>query len=782
MNTSNSSKKTTQRKTNKNVLLLQKPWFHKVIKAIWIAFICLVIGIPLYVYTVKVNLLGLFGGMPSLKTIENPQNDLSSDLISADGVSLGRYFRYNRSQVTYDQLSPDLVNTLLLSEDHRFYDHSGMDFWAYPRVLWGVITFNNRGGGSTITQQLAKNLFKTRGNELDGALTKVGGPIKILISKTKEWIISVQLEENYTKEEIITMYLNTAEFSSNAYGIKVASETYFQKQPDSLNVSESALIVGMLQNPSLYNPQRNPTYARGKRNEVLYKLYAREYIKSKGEYDSLRNLPIQLNFSVQNQNLGLATYFRTVLRSDLMKWCEDNGYDLWESGLKIYTTIDSRMQQFAEEAMTEHMSKLQAEFEAQWKLKNSNPWTDPDTKLEIKNFLQKKIRTTETYKNLTDRYGEDSDSVKIMLNLKKPMTIFSWKGERDTLFSSMDSLRYYNWFLQSGMMSMDPETGAIKAWVGGINHKYFKYDHVRQGTRQPGSTFKPFVYGKAIEDGYSPCHELLDISPTIKVSGGTWNPKNSQEPYYGSGEKVNLRLAMARSLNSVTAQLIAKVNPANVADFAKRLGINSHLDPVMSLALGTSDVTLYEMVSAYCSFVNLGIHIDPYFITRIEDKNGNVIESFVPKTKQAMDERTAYKMVYMLQGGVELEGGTSRGLSYSLKVDNEIGGKTGTTDDASDGWYMGITHNLVTGTWVGGDTRNIHFPNWSFGAGSKSARPIWDKYMVKVYEHPEVAYGKGQFKRPSSGLDIILDCNKHAAMDSVSVDPNPEITLDDINN
>jgi penicillin-binding protein 1A len=369
-----------------------------------------------------------------------------------------------------------------------------------------------------------------------------------------------------------------------------------------------------------------------------------------------------------------------------------------------------------------------------------------------------------------------------MLNVKKPMTIFTWKGERDTLFSSMDSLKYYNKFLQSGMMAMDPETGAIKAWVGGLNHKYFKYDHVRQGARQPGSTFKPFVYGKAIEDGYSPCYELLDISPTIKVPGGTWNPDNAEPPYKGTGAKLNLRQAMARSINSISAQMIDKVKPQNVVEFAHRLGVTSPLQPVPSLCLGVSDVTLYELVSAYCSFVNLGIHIDPYYITRIEDKNGNVLKNFVPQTKQAMDEKTAYKMIYMLQGGVEEQGGTSRGLSYSLKVDNEIGGKTGTTDDASDGWYMGITHNLVTGVWVGGDTRNIHFPTWSFGAGSKSARPIWDKFMVKVYEHPEVGYGKGQFRRPSTPLDITLDCAKYNASDSTANPLEPDLSLDDINN
>jgi penicillin-binding protein 1A len=748
----------------------------------WILFLSFILGFPLYIICVQNNVFNLFGGMPSLKSIENPENDLSSEIISADGVSLGRYFRYNRSQVSYEQLSPDLVNTLLLSEDHRFYDHSGMDFWAYMRVAWGLMTFNSAGGGSTITQQLAKNLY-TQNEELslDGSLAKLGRYPKRIIQKTKEWIISVNLEQNFTKEEIIAMYLNTASFGSNAYGIKVASETYFDKEPDSLNVQESAVLVGMLQAITRFNPVANPENSLKKRNEVLGKLYKHRYIKDKLQLDSLRALPIQLRYAVQNQNEGLATYFRSVLRNDLIKWCKEHNYDLWESGLKIYTTIDSRMQRFGEQAMHTHMAKLQTEFDREWKLLNRNPWVDDETKTEIKNFLQRKIKKTETYKNLVERYGEDSDSVDIMLKFKKPMTIFTWKGDRDTLFSSMDSLNYYNRFLQSGMMSMDPETGAIKAWVGGINHKYFKYDHVRQGTRQPGSTFKPFVYGKAIEDGYSPCFEMLDITPTIKVPGGVYRPRNADGDY-GTGEKYNLRQAMARSINSITAQLIDKVDPVNVANFAKRAGITSDMLPVPALCLGTSDVTLYELVSAYCSFVNLGIHIKPYYITRIEDKNGNVLQSFVPDTKQAMDEKTAYKMIYMLQGGVQEEGGTSRGLTYSLKVDNEIGGKTGTTQNASDGWYMGITHNLVTGVWVGGDERSIRFPSWIFGQGTKTARPIWDSYMVKVYEHPEVGYPKGSFKRPGSGLDMILDCSRHSSSDSTQVELEPEITLDDIDN
>ncbi|HTJ50107.1 MAG TPA: transglycosylase domain-containing protein [Cyclobacteriaceae bacterium] len=761
MSTSNSSTKTITRKIN-DILSLERPWFRKVIKGIWIAFFCFVIGFPLYVISVSNDLFGLFGGMPSLKEIENPENDLSSEIISADGVSLGRYFRFNRSQVTYNQLSPDLVNTLLYSEDHRFKDHSGMDFIAYVRAFWGLLTFDPAGGGSTITQQLAKNLFtKNAEMGLDGPLAKLGKLPSRVIQKTKEWIISVELEKNFTKEEIIAMYLNTTDFSSNAYGIKVAAETYFNKQPDSLNVQESAVLVGMLQSITYFNPQRNPENSLRKRNEVLFKLYKHNYIKTKEAYDSIKALPIELKYAVQNQNEGLATYFRTVIREDLMKWCKEHGYDLWESGLKIYTTIDSRMQLYAEESMEEHMRGLQASFTKEWKNRNRNPWVDDNTGGEAKNYLKRKIKRTEAYRNLVAHYGENSDSVDIMLNLKKPMTVFSWKGERDTLFSSMDSLNYYNRFLQTGMMSMDPTTGAIKAWVGGIDHKYFKYDHVRQSTRQPGSTFKPFVYGAAIEAGYTPCFELLDISPTIKVSGGTWTPTNASPPYNGSGEKLNLRRAMARSLNTISAQLIDRVKPETVVELAHRMGINSDLVAVPSLCLGTSDVSLFELVGAYCGFVNSGIHIDPYYITRIEDKNGNILENFVPKSRQVLDEKVAYQMVYMLRGGVEEEGGTSIGLPYELKKNNEIGGKTGTTDNASDGWYMGITHNLVTGVWVGGDERSIHFPSWDFGAGSKSARPIWSKFMTKVYAHPETGYSKGYFKQPSTPLGVTLDCDKY---------------------
>lgn len=769
MSTSPSLIETIKSKIN-SLLRIERPWIRKAVKYIWILFFCFILGFPLYIFTVSINLLGAFGEMPSLREVENPENDLSSEVLSADGVSLGRYFRYNRSQVHFHELSEDLVNTLVISEDHRFFNHSGLDFPAYIRVMIGILTLNPQGGGSTITQQLAKNLYTMNPDKsLDGWLAKLGKYPRRIIQKTKEWIISVTLEENFTKEEIIAMYLNTATFSSNTFGIKVAAETYFNKQPDSLNIQESAVLVGMLQAVTLFDPNRNPETSMRKRNEVLYKLYKHGYkIKTREEYDSVRALPIELNYKVQNQNEGLATYFRTVLGNYLLQYCQERGIDLYNSGLKIYTTIDSRLQKYAEEAMAEHMKPLQAQFMEEWKKRGRNPWVGEDDK-EIKDFLQRRIRQTDAWKIYAEKYGEKSDSLKIMLNLKKPMTIFTWDGERDTLFSSYDSLNYYKRFIQAGLMAMDPYTGHIKAWVGGINHKYFKFDHVKQGTRQPGSTFKAFVYGLAMENGYSPCVIKKDIAPQFDLPGQPpWYPLNA-DGSRGHGESMTIRRAMAQSVNSITAQVMQELKAENVVEFAHRVGIQSKLDAVPSLCLGTSDVSLFEMVGAYSTFVNNGIYTEPIYITRIEDKNGNVLDIFNPKTREAIHEQTAYKMIYMLRGGTEEEGGTSLGLSRELRIDNEIGGKTGTTNDASDGWYIGLTHDLVTGIWTGGDERAIHFPSWVFGQGGRTARPIWDKFMMKVYADPESGIVKGQFKRPASGLDMTLDCSKHEVSDSLMV-------------
>lgn len=772
MSTSSSSTATIKRSI-KRVLAIRRPWLKKGIKYIWIAFLCFFLGFPFYLFTVSINLFGLYGEMPSLREVENPENDLSSEIISADGVSLGRYFRYNRSQVSYEQLSPELANTLVYSEDHRFFDHSGIDLPAYLRVVYGVLTFNLQGGGSTITQQLAKNLYTQNPDQaLDGHIAKLGGLPKRVVEKTKEWMISIDLERNFTKKEIIAMYFNTSEFGNNTYGIKVAAETYFNKLPDSLNIQESAMLVGMLQAPSFFNPVKYPERAIHKRNEVVRKLQRHKFkISTEAEYDSVAALPLGLDFRVLNQNQGLATYFRTRLSDYLMKYCKERGIDLYNSGLKIYTTIDSRMQRFAEDAMWEHMKPYQKQFDKAWG--SRNPWRHDETRMELKGYLDTKMRQTEAYKNLVKRYGAGHDSIKIMLNLKKNMRVFNYNGERDTLFSSYDSLNYYKRFLQAGFMAMDPFSGHVKAWVGGVNHKYFKYDHVQQGARQPGSTFKPFVYGLAIENGIPPCAQYNDVSPSFKVSGAVWTPKNS-EGDHGTGRQMTIRQAMARSVNSITAQLLQHLQPENVVDFARRLGITTPIDPVPSLCLGTSDVTLFEIVGAYSTFVNHGTYTRPYFITKIEDKNGNVIANFIPESRQAIDEQTAYKMVYMFQGGVLESGGTSGGLNYDLRKDNEVGGKTGTTDNASDGWYIGLTHNLVAGGWVGGDERVITFPSWGMAAGAKSARPIWEKFMLKVYADPSTGYGKGRFKRPESGVDeSAFTCNDTFSSDSLRAVQTP---------
>jgi penicillin-binding protein 1A len=738
-----------------STLLLQRKWFSRAIKTILFFSVFILVIVPLYVFAVKENPYNLFGPLPSLRAIENPELDLSSEVISADGVSLGRYYRENRSLVSYDELPEQLVKTLIISEDHRFFDHSGIDFWSYLRVLKGIITSSSQGGGSTLTQQTAKNLFGTRSSELRGKLGEISGPLDMLISKTKEWIIAVQLEETFTKGEIIAIYLNTVPFNYEAFGIKVAALTYFNKTLDSLNIQESSLLVGMLQGTYRFNPIIFPERALSKRNEVVDKLYRHGYLKSLHERDSIKAIPIKLNFTPQSHNEGSARHFiNNILRKEMLRWCEEHGYDLFESGLKIHVTLDSRLQRYGEEAMASHMNKMQNDFDIAWR--NKDPWVDGNGK-QIVGFTDRKIKRSDAYKDLVTKYGEGSELVKQKLSEKKRMKVFTWKGERDTIFSLVDSLRYYNRFLQAGMMAMNPETGEVKAWVGGINYKYFQFDHVQQGQRQGGSTFKPFVFGTAIENGYSPCYKLPNIAPSIPWENGVYCPKNF-DGTYGDSVQYTLRQAMARSLNSVTIQLVDKLRPENVTEFARRLGITSKLDPVPSVGLGTSDVSLYEMTAAYSSFVNHGAYILPYYISRIEDKHGNVVQTFVPSQKIVLHESTAYTMVHMLKGGVEEAGGTSRGLSKELLTGNEVGGKTGTTDDGSDGWYIGITHNLVTGIWVGGDDPRIHLPT-QLASGSKSALPIWDKFMTKVYRHPETGYTKGSFKKPE--LQVTLECENY---------------------
>jgi penicillin-binding protein 1A len=748
--------------------------FNKVIKVTWIAFFSLIVLVVITIFSVRVNLFNLFGELPSYKSMENPEaeNDLASILISADGVELGKYYVTNRNQVTFDRLSPHLVNAVLSTEDIRFYEHSGIDPKGLLRALIGKLTFTFKGGGSTITMQLAENIFRTM-TENQGSLYKIDA-LRPFIIKIKEWIISIQLEKFFTKEEIMAMYFNTVFFGHHSYGINTAAATFFSKTPDSLNVQESALLVGMLNAPTRYSPIINPDNALNKRTEVLYNMHKYNFI-SRETYDSLKILPLDIEYNAQDHLTGPAPYFREVIRPQISAWANENGYNIYEDGLRIYTTIDSRLQEHAEAAMKEHMTALQELFNAHWDGKN--PWRYEDG-TEVEDFLETQIRKSETYRYLVAKYGRGSDSIDIVLNTPHPMTIFSWEGEIDTLMSPMDSLKYYKNFLQAGFMSMDPRSGQIKAWVGGIDYRYFKYDHVMQGRRQPGSTFKPFVYTAAIDQGYSPCYMVEDAPVTFQLPPGsdppTYTPQNYNRKF--TGEKMTLRQGMARSKNAITAFVMKEMTtPQTVVKYAKELGVENPLDAVPSLCLGVSDVSVYELVGAYSTFVNKGVYTKPYFITRIEDKHGNIISQFPPRTREVLSEETAYLMVHMLMGATTEQGGTALGLSQEVRMDNEIGGKTGTTQNGSDGWFVGLTRNLVSGIWVGGDDRSIHFRTTALGQGARMAMPIWDFYMQKVYADSTLSYEKGPFPTPIRPLSVEIDCAKYqnpelAEMDSVDME------------
>ena len=737
---------------NKNIIL-----------SLWLGFIIVFIFILFLFFSIQKNHFNLYGELPSLEDLEKPKSELSSELYSADNIILGKYFRYNRTPTRYDELSDELIETILVTEDIRYYEHSGIDLRGLIRAGYGVfkniITLGQtglEGGGSTITQQLAKNLFKTR--KMKGKLTEVPG-IGIFIVKLKEWIVAIQLEKFYTKKEILSMYLNTAEFGSNSYGIKVASDTYFKKSPSEINYNEAAILVGLINKPTKYNPIYNPEFAQRKRTEVLYNLYKYNKI-NRTKYDSLNSSSFGLKYKVENQNVGMATYFRTVVKNYLVQWSKENGYDLFADGLKIYTTINSTLQKYAEKSVENQMKKLQLLFDEHWE--NKNPWID-EKGFEIKNFISNSIKRSNQYKFYAKKFNKDSLKIYNELKKKKKMKVFSWNGEVDTIFSAIDSLKYYKRFLQAGFISIEPKSGHIKAWVGGINHKYFKYDHVKQGKRQPGSTIKPIVYAAAIDNGYSPCYPVVDAPVVFELPGQDppyWRPDNHNSKW--SGETMTLRKAMAKSVNSITAFMTKKLTPNTVVDYAKKLGISSDLDPVPAVCLGAGgDVSLFDLVGAYSTFINRGVWTEPFFISRIEDKYGNLIQSFVPKKIEALNEETAYIMLHMLKGSKEEEGGTARGLDPTLTSNNDVGAKTGTTQNASDGWFIGVTKNLVSGAWVGGDDRSIRFRNWVLGQGARTAMPIWQEYMLDTYNDSTLNINKGQFDKPTKTISIEIDCDKY---------------------
>lgn len=713
-----------------------------------------------------------FGDMPTFEELENPETNLATEIYSADGKILGTYYIENRSNVSYEDISPYLVNAIVAIEDVRFYEHSGIDMKALFRVAKGVMTGNSdQGGGSTLTQQLAKNLFP-RGENLSKS--------QLVIRKFQEWVTATKLEYNYSKDEIIAMYLNTVFYGHNAYGIKKAAETFFGKEPDSLNLQEAALLAGVVNAPTKFSPKRNPNNALYRRNLVLKRMETNGFL-SPQEYDSVSQLPIDIShFGVIDHKSGQATYFREFLRGMMHDWAKTHykadgtPYNIYKDGLRIYTTIDSRMQQYAEEAVREHLAlDLQPAFYRHWKGDPKAPFVLP-TQRDVDDIMILSMKRSERYRVLRNA-GWPMDSIIENFNTPIPMTVFSWEGPIDTVFTPMDSIRYCKFFLQSSLMSVETGTGHVKAYVGGDDYRFFQYDHVTQAKRQVGSTFKPILYTLAMQEGeYTPCTKVPNISYSIQMPDGKfWEPKDSGKNKFG--EEVTLRWALAHSNNRISAYLMKRFGPEATIQMARRMGIKSDIPAVPSICLGVCDLSLYEMVGAMSTFANKGVYIQPIFITKIEDKNGNVIQTFKAEQHEAMDEVTAYKMIELMKGVVYE--GTGVRLRYKYGLRNPIAGKTGTTQNQSDGWFMGITPDLTTGIWTGAEDRSVHFKTITLGQGSNMALPVWALYMKKVYSDPTLHISQGDFQKPLSNVDLEFDCDKYEEEQSAAA--TPEVTEED---
>ena len=724
----------------------------KAIRNLWIIFGVLLLLVILFFFCVA---KGVFGTMPTFDELENPRTNLATEIISADGKVLGTYYIENRSNVRYSELSHYMPEALISIEDERFTEHSGIDERALFRVAFGVITGRKKGGGSTITQQLAKNLFP-RGENLSKS--------KLVLRKFQEWITATKLEHNYSKEEIIAMYLNTVAFGHNAYGIRSAASTFFDKKPSEMNIEECALMAGVVNAPTRYSPVRNPNNSLSRRNLVLKKMAENGFI-TQTECDSISLIPIDMShFSVKDHNSGQATYFREFLRGELNEWAKNTTradgqpYNIYRDGLRIYTTIDSRMQHYAEEAVKEFMGKeLQPMFYNHWKGQKNAPFSNV-TADEIDHILETSMKRSDRYRNLKNS-GMPLDSIKANFERPVPMTVFSWHGPVDTIMSPMDSIRYYKWFLQASLISIESHTGHVKAYVGGLDYRFFKYDHVTQARRQVGSTFKPFLYSLAMQEGeYTPCTRIPNIQYNIQLEDGNiWSPGNSGG---NVGEEITLKSALAQSNNWISAYLMNQFGPNAVIAQARRMGVESPIDAVPAICLGVCDLKLIEMVGAMSTFANQGVYIKPMFITRIEDKNGNVIQRFSSEESEAMSELTAYKMVELMKGVVQ--SGTGIRLRSYYGFNNPIAGKTGTTQKQSDGYFMGITPDLTTGVWVGAEDRSVHFRSTKLGQGSHTALPIWALYMKKVYADKSLGISKGDFTKPNiPGVDLNFDCDRY---------------------
>jgi len=710
---------------------------------------------------------GLFGSMPSFEDLENPDSNLATEIISSDGVVIGKYFKTNRSQLKYSDLPKSLVEALVATEDARFYEHSGIDGRG---TLRAIFTLGTNGGASTLTQQLAKQLFHGEGSKFL--------PFRI-VQKIKEWIIAIRLERQYTKNEIIAMYCNVYDFGNYSVGVSSAAQTYFSKDPKDLTMDESAILVGMFKNSGLYNPVRNPQGVKNRRNVVLSQMEKAKMITT-AEKLRLQALPITLKFKLESHREGMATYFREYLRDYMKKWVTENkkpdgsDYDIYKDGLKIYTTIDSRMQLYAEEAVSEHMKNLQQQFFIEMKTNKNAPFVNI-TQAETDRIMMQAMKNSDRWAIMKDMEKSEDDII-ASFKVKTKMRVFTWKGERDTVMTPLDSIRYYKHFLQSGLMAMEPQTGNIKAWVGGINYKYFQYDHVGQGARQVGSTFKPFVYATAIEQlNMSPCDSILD-GPFMIHKGrhhvtDDWEPRNSDNRYRGM---VTLKQGLANSINTVSAKLIDRTGPEAVVELTKKLGVKTEIPVQPSIALGAVDITVEDMVAAYSTFANQGVYVKPQFLSRIENKSGEVIYEPIPESHDVLNKDIAFAVIKLLEGVTETgsgarlrtQGGGSgdnRWTGYPYMFKNPIAGKTGTTQNQSDGWFMGMVPNLVTGVWVGCEDRSARFKSLTYGQGATAALPVWAYFMKKCYADEALQVSKSEFERPAN-LSIKVDCYQRPAV------------------
>jgi penicillin-binding protein 1A len=764
---------------------------RKIIRIIWVSVGTLVVLTMLF-FSMISN--GLLGYMPSFKDLENPRSLVATEIITVDNQSLGRFYKEeNRSLTSFKNLSPHLVKALVATEDERFYRHSGIDLRSFGRAVKGIVTGNNAGGGSTISQQLAKLLFPRESNS----------GLKLVIRKFREWVIAVKLEKSYTKDEIMTMYLNKFEFINGAFGVDVASKTYFNTTPDSLALEQAALLVGMLKNPFLYNPTRFEERALQRRNVVLYQMYKNNYL-SRQEFEKTKLLPLNVDFQRDGLKRGMAPYFRKYLervliaikperseygnsniavqkfREDsiawatdpLYGWCNKNQkpdgekYDLYKDGLKIYTTIDYRMQKYAEESVETHLRGLQPKLNNDVKLYQNAPF-DLESKELADKILFNEIARSERYKNYK-KEGLNKDEILKEFNKRELLSVYTWNGYKDTLISPLDSIKYYLKNLSSSFMAMDPRSGEVKAWVGGAGYGFTEIDMVRSSTykRQVGSTCKPFLYTLAMQNGISPCERAPNVPVTFTQADGLlepWTAKNSGETDF-DGQMVSLRWGLANSVNQVSAWLMKKFSPEAMKSVMQQMGIHSNITAVPSMFLGTDEITLYEMVAAYAVFANKGIYTSPMIVSRIEDKNGNLLATFQPTKRDALDEETAYLMTYLLQGVVRE--GTGIRLATTYDVYKEYGGfkapfagKTGTTQNQSDGWFVGFTPELVAGVWTGANYRSIHFRTVSLGQGSNVALPVFGRFFKKVFADPTINIKENfEFERPaSSTFDINCD-------------------------